>query len=249
MLLSADHLIGYGIQARDGDIGKTVDLLFDQDDWAVRYLVVKTGGWLFGREVLLYMGAVGWPDGKTNVFPVDLSREQVEHCPDISTAPPISRKNEAEMFLYYNWPTYWLPGGVGAGFPAAPVPFPPDDVKKKGDSKTGEGDPSLRSVKEITGYHIRARDGEIGHAGDLIVDDETWVILYIVIDTRNWLPGSRVIVSTRWIDSISWDSKMIEVDLPREKIRNSPPYDPAAPVNREYEDRLFDYYGRPKYWE
>jgi hypothetical protein len=38
------------------------------------------------------------------------------------------------------------------------------------------------------------------------------------------------------------------VDLHRESIKNSPEYDPVAPVNQVYEEPLHDHYGRPNYW-
>ena len=40
----------------------------------------------------------------------------------------------------------------------------------------------------------------------------------------------------------------VHVDLDRDTVAHSPKYDPSAPVNLEYEVRLYDYYGRPKYW-
>ena len=36
--------------------------------------------------------------------------------------------------------------------------------------------------------------------------------------------------------------------MSRKAIRNSPEWDAARAVNREYEERLYDYYGRPVYW-
>jgi hypothetical protein len=84
---------------------------------------------------------------------------------------------------------------------------------------------------------------------DFIIDDATWTIRYIVIDTRNWLPGKKVLVHPDWIDSVSWPEARVKIDLTAEQVRNSPEYDPSAPVNREYEMLLYDYYGRPKYWE
>ncbi|MGQ9572218.1 MAG: PRC-barrel domain-containing protein [Dehalococcoidia bacterium] len=102
-------------------------------------------------------------------------------------------------------------------------------------------DPHLRSVKEVTGYHIQATDGEIGHVEDFILDDEDWVIRYMVVDTRNWLPGKKVLVAPGWVENIDWSESKVAVGLSREEIKDSPEYDPSAPVNREYEVRLYDY--------
>jgi len=112
-----------------------------------------------------------------------------------------------------------------------------------------DGDPHLRSAGEVTGYRLQARDGEIGHVKDFIVDDRAWNIRYMVVDTRNWLPGSRkVLISPDWITSIDWLERKVAVDLNVKEIKESPEYDPSAPVNREYEARLYNFYGQPKYW-
>ena len=84
---------------------------------------------------------------------------------------------------------------------------------------------------------------------DFIVEDHNWTIRYMIIDTRNWLPGGRkVLVSPTWIGSVDWLENKVKVDLTVEQIKQAPEYDPAAPVNRAYEVKLYDFYGRPKYW-
>jgi hypothetical protein len=140
---------------------------------------------------------------------------------------------------YYSWNPYWT--GAGAT-PIAPPVRVPETVQES------PADSHLRSVTEVTGYHIAATDGQIGHAEDFIVEDETWWFRYIVVDTRNWLPGKKVLVSPQWIRKIDWSEHVVEVDLTREQIEASPPYDPTAAVNRRYEEQLYDFYGRPKYW-
>ncbi len=107
----------------------------------------------------------------------------------------------------------------------------------------------VRSVKEVTGYHIQATDGEIGHVEEFILDDQAWTLRYLVVDTRNWLPGRKVLVAPAWVTSVNWANRNVGVDLTTGAIKNSPEYDPSAPVNREYEVRLYDFYGRPRYWE
>ena len=57
-----------------------------------------------------------------------------------------------------------------------------------------------RSTCEVAGYRIHAEDGEIGHVEDFMIDDETWAIRYLIVDTRNWWPGKKVLVSPQWIE-------------------------------------------------
>jgi hypothetical protein len=108
------------------------------------------------------------------------------------------------------------------------------------------GDRHLQSARDVMGYRIAATDGEIGHVDDFIVDDETWALRYMVVDTRNWLPGRKVLVATEWIREVRWTDASAVVDLTREAVRSSPEFDPAAPINREVEVQLYDYYGRPQ---
>ena len=109
-------------------------------------------------------------------------------------------------------------------------------------------DSHLRSTDEVTGYHIEAEDGAIGHVKDLLVDDETWAIRYLEVDTQNWWPGKKVLVSPQWLNNISWPDSKVYVDLTRETIKNGPEWSESMTVTREYENRLYDYYARSPYW-
>jgi hypothetical protein len=100
----------------------------------------------------------------------------------------------------------------------------------------------------VIGYHVQAKDGMTGHVEDLIADDESWSIRYLVVDTHNWLPGRKVLVDPSWADQVEWAERKVYVDMTREMVNNSPEFDPSAPVNREYEVRLYDFYGRPEPW-
>jgi hypothetical protein len=176
--------------------------------------------------------------------------EQVEHSPHISTDEPVSRQIETDLHTYYGWTPYWRRGlppfGLGA---AAAAETLARAAKEKDEKDEQKGDPHLRSTREVIGYHIQARDGEIGHVEDFVIDDEAWFIRYLVIDTRNWLPGRKVTLAPTWAEQVSWFERKVHVDLNRETVKNSPEFVPSMPVNREYEVRLYDYYGRPYYWE
>jgi hypothetical protein len=245
MLRSAKEIIGYRLQASDGELGKVQDFLFDDQWWAVRYLVADTARWLAGRRVLIAPAALGQPDWARRHFPVSLTRGQIENCPGIEQDRPVSRQHEHELTEYYGWPRYW--GALSALEPwPAPRPIPLADAPR--DDEKEPGDSHLRSATEVRGYRIAATDGEIGHLDDLILDDLTWWIRYVVVDTRNWLPGRHVLVSPDWFSSISWIERTVGVDLSREKVRHSPEFRPSTPINRHLEERLYDFYGRPVYW-
>jgi sporulation protein YlmC with PRC-barrel domain len=249
MKRSVNNLVGYTISAKDGELGKVSEFYFDDLTWSIRYLVVNTGNWLSERKVLIPHAALGITDWKTRTSQVNLTMEQVRKSPDIETEKTVSRQNEIELFTHYALPVYW-----GEGFYATPigmVPFTPiiDDklIKEEGHSADKpHGDPHLRSTMKVKGYNIHATDGEIGHVEDYIIDDEKWNLCFLVVDTRNWLPGRKVLILPHWIKRIDWDESNVYVNLPKETIKNSPEYDPSKPIDENYEREFFHHYGANK---
>lgn len=243
MLYDLQTVRGYAIAAEDGELGSVHDFYFDDWHWTVRYLVVDTGHWLPGRKVLIAASALRGIDADRGCLRVALSRRQVEDSPGRETDLPVSRQHEIELHDHYRWPYYW--GAFPAGVAVAALP--PLEAAVAGD--TVPGDATLRSAREVSGYSILAEDGKIGHVETLLADDERWLMPYFVIDTRNWLPGRKVLVGTRWISDISWSERRVAVDMRRDAIEESPEYDSAQPLLREYEERLHRHYQRPVYWD
>lgn len=255
MLRLMNTLAGYQIHAQDGKIGKAKDFLFDDEHWTVRWLVADTGHWLPGRKVLISPVSLKNVDWTTRTFDVNLTQEQIENAPGLETDAPVSRQYEKRWYDVYGYPYYWgtaeawgtgvMPVDLAGGAGAVSTP----DPEKLPDERNPEDETEMRSVKEVVGYHIQASDGEIGHVEDFIMDDETWSLRYLVVDTRNWLPGRKVLVAPEWTGAIHWMEKDVTTPLSRDAIKASPEFDPTVPVNREYEKKLYDYYGRPVYWE
>lgn len=244
MQRSISRLMGCSVKARDGEIGAVNDFYFDDHAWVIRYMVVNTGGWLSGRDVLISTAALKTPEWKARAFPVGLTRRQVRNSPGIDTHKPVSRQHETELHAYYGWPVYWGASPlVGFGYPM-PMMVPPLPEEKPARRK--KEDTHLRSVSQVTGYYIHATDGEIGHVQDFIVDDKTWAIRYIVVNTRNWLPGKQVLIAPDWIGSVNWREAMVTLHLSRKKIKDSPEYDPGKPVTDDYRTRLARHYERPR---
>jgi len=275
MLRQSSELIGYRVQAKDGLIGTVSDLLFDDETWTLRWAVVDTGEWLSGRAVLLPPSAFGTPDVERRVFPMDLTSRQIEISPERSEHEPISRQKEAELYNHYGWLPYWYPGTdpmMGApGYPGfVPLPggtgpaLPPDSGGPartspqaaegrgagSGRSDVGlAGESHLRSIEEVTEYYVHASNGDIGHVEEFLIEDGSWIIRYLIVDTRNWWPGKMVLVSPNWIESINWEDEHVHVGQTREQIEASPEYDPSMSVERAYEERLHGHYKAPNYWD
>jgi uncharacterized protein YrrD len=241
---SISSMIGYAIRATDGDLGKVDEFYFDDETWTVRYIVVATGNWLSGRKVLISPVAFGKPESESRTISVNLTCVQVRSSPAIDTEKPIYRQQEAALHEYYHWP--WR-GGYGGTFGTTPLPLAVDEVfaEQEACASGHRDDPHLRSSREVTGYHIHATDGEIGHVEDFIIDDQSWAVSFLVVDTRNWLPGKKVLLSPRWITRVEWADSSVHFDVPRESVKNSPEFDPSKAVNLDYEACLYDHYGRP----
>jgi hypothetical protein len=249
MLRNARLLEDFERCAPDGRIGHLTDFFFDDRQWTIRYLVVDTGTWLDHREVLISPASAHAPDWKERIVPVDLSREQVRKSPCIDTEGPVSPEQEKALAQYYNWPMYWGAAGFSEGLALGAPALPPGDVV--GDGRRAavaalDAQHHIRSVDEVRGYRIEADDGAIGHVDDFLVDEETWALGYLVVDTRNWWPGKRVLISPEWIDEVGWNEAKVGVNLSREVIRRSPAFDPAHPIAADDITRLHEHYGYPR---
>jgi hypothetical protein len=254
MLRRIKGLIGFTARGEDQDIGTVEDFYFDDTDWQVHHVVVDTGPLIFGRKVLIAPAAVGNPLWEAGTLPVHLRKEQVEGSPEIDLGRPIANRDLGALHQHYGWPAPWtedellgttyigthpeiVPGRASSGMDTIPQNEPRPPV-----------DRHLRSAKDILSYDLMATDGEIGHLDDLFVDENGWIIRYLLIDTRDWLPGRRVLVPINCIERVGWTDNHIQVALTQDQIENSPEYDPKPPLDRAYETDLYRYYDYPGYW-
>ena len=254
MLLAMSALRGYAIEATDGRMGSVDDFLFDDKTWVVRWVVVDTGGWLHGRQVLVHPSAIGAADLNQNGIPVNLSKAQVEASPALLKGEAVSTGTENKLYSYYGWDPLWSGGGyLGPGtgatsgisesfgeFGFGMQPNSADDVPDEGDAN-----PQRRSIADVTGSHIQASDGEIGHVENFIMDSATWKIRYLIVATRNWWPGQHVLISPTAVEDFSWMGREVKLNVTREQVKASPPWDPLATIGDDYVSRLHDHYRWP----
>lgn len=235
MLIAASRIRGCSIEGTGNGLGTVKDVLFDRNRWIVRYLDIDTGTWLPGRRVILSPEVILSADYAAQRLGTRLTQEQVENGPPLDHDMPVSRQKEIEMAQYFAWGAYWANVELA-----------------RGEAKP-DGDPDLHSAGAVSGYQVAASDGDIGHVDDFVIDDAglkggPWEIRYLVVDTRNWLPGRHVLIPPLWADTVDWETRHVRVGMTRQTIEHSPEYDPGTPINRQYEEVFFDYYGRPVYW-
>jgi sporulation protein YlmC with PRC-barrel domain len=228
MLQSIKQLHGNKLGASDGDIGHVKDFYFDDQSWAVRYLVADTGSWLPGRQVLLSPHAIGSLHHDAKVLKVKLTRKKIEDSPAIESHKPVSRQHEEEYHRYYGWPAYWLGDGMwgmgGGSILETPARTVPGGSTFANVPQSKSADAHLRSTQAVSGYHVQATDGIVGHICDFMMDDKSWAISQLVVKIGHRFTGNEVLVPTGSVDRISYDDSTVFVKLTKKDVEKSPAY-------------------------
>ena len=263
MLRKTKDLEKYVIKATDGEIGHVKDFYFDDDTWVVRYLVVDTGAWLSHKKVLISPISIHKPNWIAKTLPASITKEQVSTSPDIDTEEPVSRQHELMYLGHYGYNNYWGGAGLwgGAMYPysmgSAYTGYGANQVMREHEieayqlamsDRRKNDDPHLRSCNAVIGYHLHAKDGEIGRVVGYLLDDRTWAIRYLVVNTSNWWMGHEVLVATDWVTDVRWSDNTVSVDLSRDAIKYAPIYNPTLDWSHEMEKRLYQHYGHDEYW-
>jgi len=249
MLLVASALKGYDIEAKDGCIGTVSDFLFDDTNWTLRWLVIDNGTWLNDRKLLIHPSAIGTTVYERRAMTVALSKAQIEGSPTIRQDEPVTRQQEMTLYDYYGASPLWEGGGYfGDGAIASPLSAPPLYRQTPMASRDGDDhDPHLRSIAAVTGYHVHAEDGQIGHVENIMIDDAHWMIRYLIVDTKNVWPGRHVLLSPHAVTEIDWLDHELHLNLSREAVRTSPAWNPEDLIDAEFEKRLHTHYNWPAY--
>jgi uncharacterized protein YrrD len=229
MLRSIKQLYGKKLGTSEGNIGHVKDFYFDDQQFAVRYVVADTGSWLSGRLVLISPHAFGNLYQEGDSLLVNLTRRQIENSPAIESHKPVSRQYEEEYYRYYGWPAYWDGGGMWgiSGFPVAPPPhlLPSESKQASGGHRPRKGDdPHLRSTQALDGYHIQNSEGTIGHVTDFMMNDKSWAIRHLVVETGHWYSGKEIVISPKHIDRISYEESKVFVNVTKEVVQEAPEY-------------------------
>jgi hypothetical protein len=152
---------GFSVEATDGRIGSVSDFLFDERTWALRWLVVETGGWLTDRKLLLHPSVIDKVDTGGRALLVQLTRAQVEKSPGITSDEPVSRQMEDRLQSYYGvdplWGGAYTYGGNGFGLPLAGSHAA---LPHSGEDKTdGRGSGEHAAGEHAAGEHVTGEDG------------------------------------------------------------------------------------------
>lgn len=238
MLRRVDELKNFVLDADDGEIGRCKDFLFD-DRWVTRYMVADTGKWLPGRKVLVSPASLGTPRWGDRRLPVKATMEQIRNSPPLDIDEPVTEDHKRRLYDYWTSPALW------GGYATPENPYT-DLAQVRGYFKTINPEArNLQSAEEVIGFRIEAIDGNIGHVKDFLLDDEDWAIRYVIVDTRNWLPGRKVVAGTGWFKDVRWADRKVTVELTRDQIKSSPEFVEGR-LDRDYENQLHRHYGVPR---
>jgi len=263
MLFALNGLIGCPVAAADGDIGSVKDFLFDDRSWKVRWMAVGVGHWLPGRQVLIHPSAIAPLEvppkpalpmisfGGTLTVSVHLSRQQIEKSPEAREDEPVTRQLESSLYDFYGWDPFWGAshfGGDAIVTRPSGRPNPAEVAEGRAeDADAPPGDPHLGSVSDVKGYAVHATDGDLGHVENILADDANWDIRYLIIATRNWLPGKLVQLAPYAVTAIDWPERRVSVNVARDRVRSAPNWDPLAMTDKVAEQSLHRHFGWPGY--
>lgn len=233
MLRRLEEINGYKISATDGELGTVKDVLFDAEKWGVRHLVVDTGNWLKGNQVLISPISVRGIDSSSKAIEVDLTKQQVESAPSIASDEPVSRQYETLYNGHYGYAPYWggpylwgtwgVPGYSGIAPPEADPPLNSAERELE-ERRLAQQDDSLHSFNEVNGYNVEASDGSLGDIEDIIIDDESWKLRYFVVDTSKFLPSKDVLVPPEDVRAVVFGDAAVQMDLTKEQLKNQPEF-------------------------
>jgi hypothetical protein len=243
MKRSLKNLKGFTIEAIDGEKGKAKDFLFDEAHWRIRYLEADYGSIFNKTRVLVPRTFFKKPDWSAQRFPVNLDKDTLASCPHLEEKATVSRKFESKILEHYQIPYYWQaghpagPAGTMVFYPPRPL-TPPSKIPEESEMES-----RLRSYREVMGYHVRATDDKMGHIDDIIIDDEDWQITYVILDTSNWLPGSKkVLMAVDWLHEISYVDREVSIGLSTKTIQEAPEYYVDRPIEKDFEEAMYNFY-------
>jgi hypothetical protein len=100
------------------------------------------------------------------------------------------------------------------------------------------------------GSTLTATDGRVGRVRDVLFDDRTWSVEYLVVHTGRWLSGHTVLLVPSALATIDAQRHAVRARLTRDEVDAAPPMDAHPSVSRMHEARLSEYlaFPWPAYW-
>lgn len=250
MLYRMERLIGMSIQASDGEIGRLVDVYFDERRWTARYLLIECGGWLRARRLLVSPIAVRSINWEQRRLLIGLDREQLGTSPLIDTRLPLPPAEERVLREHYGYPDYRI-GGQRWGrtpYPLIPAALPAGLAQDLAPARPPRAElPALGSLRELHGYSVQTVDAAVGHLEEFLIDSSSWAMPYLVLGMHRWWSGRQVVIPPQWIRKIDPEQKLLRLSATRQAVQDAPEFDPSPGHARPYETNLYKHYHGAEY--
>lgn len=250
MLRKLNDLIGDELYTEEGVFGHLENLLLDTSTWQVRYFVVDTRNHLERDRVLLPPARITQPDPTRRAWSVDIDRKKLEESPDLPDLDELERHHEEELHAFHGWRPYWptgyMPRGAVGRRPVGPEAAQGPPIGTSEEDEAGEE--VLRRATDLRSFTARAKSTELGPVDDVIVDTRQWRVRYLIVDGRGLHDPRQVLLSVGWLKRLDWAGHSLRTDIESPKIDESPRFDPDEPIDRRYEEQLFEHYDYHPYW-
>jgi hypothetical protein len=221
MYTRVKNLCRMAVYSREGRIGRVSQVLFDDESWAIRHIVVTLDDALGWRQILVDPSCVADIDQRSGQVRLYIPTSQAVCCPDADSDMPVSRQKARDTSLSTSYCLY--ANEIPAFFPTA---IPSALFEQETDGEPGAGnqpaDVHLRSSREVLRYRLRGRDRRFGHIKDFIFSERDWMIRQIEVSVRDGLFSRRIRLSPVWVVDVNWADREVSVDLPAKAIRDAP---------------------------
>ncbi|MGD8412600.1 MAG: PRC-barrel domain-containing protein [Candidatus Latescibacterota bacterium] len=219
MMMRAKEILGTTVRSADGEIGKVKDILFDSEEWVVRYVVVDTWDWLPERKLIIPPAVLKSPATRLRSFDVPMDKREISRGATLRDGDVLTRRVEASVFEQFKLAPYWAVRVPGGGAMIA-------DQVASHDDEGADAQTPLKSFRETAGFEILAGDGPIGRMVDFFVDDQSWSVAEVAVDTTDWLRDGSAVLKSRWFTGVDTRRRKMTLNKTSEEVENDPGFKP-----------------------
>lgn len=244
MIRRLTHLWGYNVANTSFSIGTLWGLVISRRSWRITHAIVQTGDYFKDNAIMVARDKLVLSTMSNEILTLPIGEEE-----------PLQEKNDLQKQLCTDSSVTKLKVTVDSPkgwalvrpmpLPAFPMPMVSSFyVKADGDSAAQDLRPDERpkSGRDLIDSEVQAVDGSAGTVYDLLLDDRTWTISYVILDTGRWFPGRKVILPIDHLRRDAGDGAKLLTNLEVETIKEGPELNSETPVNSEVESKLLKYY-------
>lgn len=221
MTRSYKDFLHWKVTTTDGHERPVADVLLDDRGWSVRYVLVETGGWLHGRQLLISSAAFGAPDSREHVLPIQATLNQMEKSPPLKSHMPVTLAHERALEEYYEWPPREAEGSV---LPESVTRQLTPDTQALQDrtvdrhTKPIAGEAHLWSAGALLKMKAVTRDRQKSGLDDVLLSEDLHHVAGWIVDARPWMPGGEAMLGPSAVSGVDLNDGVVSLVLERTEI-------------------------------